>query len=146
MSDQSTGQFVWYDLMTTDPDGAMAFYKDVVGWGTTQWEGSGPEMTYNMWTVGENPMGGVMQMPEDVSGQGVPPHWIAYISTSDIEATCSRAQELGATIMSPPTDIPDTGTFAVVADPQGAVFALYTPADGQAAEDLPPRKCGSSSG
>ena len=42
----ATGRFVWYELMTSDPDAAIAFYTDVVGWGTAPFEG-GP-MPYTM--------------------------------------------------------------------------------------------------
>ena len=52
MSDTAArGRFVWYDLMTTDPDAAAGFYDKVIGWGTNQWGGSA--MPYTMWTNGE---------------------------------------------------------------------------------------------
>lgn len=123
MSEESApGRFVWYDLMTTDPEAAKAFYTAVVGWGTTVWNGPAP---YTMWTVGDQPIGGTMQLPAEAVAQGARPHWLAYVSTNDVAATVQRAQELGATVMAPPTDIPSVGQYAVLNDPQGVLFAVY---------------------
>ena len=132
-----SGNFVWYDLMTTEPDGAVDFYGKVVGWGTTQWDGPNP---YTMWTAGEQPIGGVMQMPDEARSAGAPPHWIAYVECDDVAAACDRIESLGGQIVHPPQEIPDTGFFAVVADPQGAVFAIYSHArdEDQGAPSLEP--------
>lgn len=124
MSHPAHGRFVWYDLMTNDPQAAKAFYNQIVGWGTQPF-GSG-EMPYTMWTVGETPIGGVMDLPEEVAAAGAPPHWIAYIAVTDVAATCQRAEELGASVLHPATDIAGAGCFAVLQDPQGAPFAIYT--------------------
>lgn len=131
-----TGNFVWYDLMTPDPGAAVDFYGKVVGWGTTQWEGDTP---YTMWTAGDQPVGGVMQLPEDAQEAGAPPHWIAYVETSDVNQACQRIESLGGSVIHPPQDIPDTGAFAVVSDPQGAVFAVYSAAPGRENPDVGPK-------
>lgn len=122
---EARGRFVWYDLMTSDPDAAVDFYGKVIGWGTAPWEG-GP-LPYTMWTKGETPIGGVMEFPEDVKAAGVPPHWIAYIATPDVDATVARAKQLGGCVLHDSEDIPDVGRFAVLGDPQGAAFAVFTP-------------------
>jgi predicted enzyme related to lactoylglutathione lyase len=113
------GRFVWFDLMTSDPKAAPAFYSAVAGWGTQVWDGP---MQYTMWTNGEKPLGGVTE----VSEAGTPPHWLGYISTPSLENTLKEAESLGARVFVPPTDIPNVGRFAILADPQGAVFAIYT--------------------
>jgi hypothetical protein len=120
------GRFCWYDLLTTNPDAAIPFYKRVIGWDTQKWEGGGG--TYTMWTNGGAPLGGVMAIPEQARASGSPPHWLAYIATPDIQATVSRAKELGAGVHVPPTDIPTVGKYAVLTDPQGAAFAVFQPA------------------
>jgi uncharacterized protein len=122
MSDaKPRGRFVWYDLMTSDPAAARDFYSKVTGWGTAQWEGP---MPYTMWTVNTVPIGGIMQLPPDA---GAPPHWLAYISSPDTDATVKEATDLGAKTRVAPNDIPTVGRFAVMSDPQGAVFAVFTP-------------------
>jgi predicted enzyme related to lactoylglutathione lyase len=118
----SRGRFVWHDLMTTDPEAAKAFYTTVTGWGTQVWDGP---MPYTMWTANEVPMGGIMQLPPEATAGGAPPHWLAYVSVPDVDATLARAQELGGKTLVPAQDIPTVGRFAVIADPQGAVLALF---------------------
>lgn len=120
------GRFMWYELLTKDPAAAIGFYRDVVGWGTAEWEGG--ENPYTMWTAGEAPVGGVMELPKEAADMGAPPHWLAYIGTPDVDATIARAQELGAHTLWGPMDIPEVGRMAGLADPQGAVFAVFTPA------------------
>ena len=132
------GRFVWFDLVTTDPDAATSFYGEVIGWSTSLWEAG--EMSYTMWTNGGTPIGGVMTLPEDAVAQGAPPHWLAYIATPDVDGTTEQAKELGAHVLVAPTDIPTVGRFAVLADPQGAVFAVFM-ADGEfPGHDGPPQQ------
>ncbi len=131
------GRFVWYDLMTTDPDAAEGFYKQVVGWGTAPWEGG--EMPYTMWMNGETAVGGLMQLPAEAAAAGAPPHWLAYIATPDVDATCVLAREFGGTVIKEAIDIPEVGRFAVLADPQGAVFAAYSPASEAPGHGGPPQ-------
>lgn len=127
------GRFVWYELMTSDPDAAQSFYTDVIGWGTSPFEGS-PD-PYTMWTVGEKPVGGVMETPEAAKQAGAPPHWMAYVSVSDVDATVSKAEALGGRLIHGPEEIPEVGRFAIIADPQGAVIAVYKPVNEMSEED-----------
>lgn len=125
------GRFTWYNLMTSDPQGAVDFYTRVIGWNTVLWEGPG----YTMWANGETTLGGLRQLPDDAES---PPHWVAYVATPDLDATLGKATGLGAAVMVPSTPIPTVGRFAVIRDPQGAYIALFT-ADGEAAgHDGPP--------
>ena len=129
MADASArGRFVWHDLMTTDPRAAVDFYTKVTGWGTEQWNGGGGS-PYTMWTVNGAPLGGVMSMPENVAG--MPPRWISYVCVPDTDATAKQATALGGRVLHPPSDIPTVGRYAVIADPQGASIAIFTP-EGQA--------------
>jgi predicted enzyme related to lactoylglutathione lyase len=128
MSD-SQGNFVWYELMTNDMNGAIKFYKDVIGWGTQAFAGG--EMPYTMWTVGETPIGGVLPLSDEAKKAGAPPHWIAYVAADDVDALTKRAESLGAKTCVPPKDIPTVGRFSVISDPQGAVIALFKPAGGE---------------
>jgi len=118
MSD-SQGNFVWYELDTSDVQGAIKFYKDVIGWGTQRFG-----ETYVMWTAGATPVGGVMMLPDEARKMGAPPHWIAYVAADDVDALTKKAESLGAKTYVPPQDIPKVGRFSVIADPQGAVIAL----------------------
>src|SRR3982751_681228 len=118
------GRFTWHDLMTTDPDAAKAFYTAVAGWGTQDWPGTTPP--YTMFLAGDAMVGGVMQLPDEAIQQGAMSHWLTYIETQDVDETFALATKLGASTYVQPTDIPTVGRFAVLADPQGAMFALFT--------------------
>jgi len=124
MSHPAHGRFIWYDLNTTDPSAAKGFYNRLVGWGTQPFEGGG--MPYTMWTVGSNPIGGVMELPEEAKQAGAPPHWVAYVAVDDVAAISKRTVELGGAELHPATDIEGAGCFAVLQDPQGVPFAVYT--------------------
>ena len=97
MSEIPLGRFIWYELLTDDPAGAQPFYKEVVGWGTSEW-GDGPE-PYTMWMNGETPVGGVMQLSEEAKAMGAPPHWLAYVATPDVDdlvyGTFDRLLDIG---------------------------------------------------
>jgi len=68
-----------------------------------------------------------MNMPAEAVAGGAKPHWLAYVVVPEVDKSTARAQELGAKVMVPPTSIPTVGRFAVIADPQGALIAPYTP-------------------
>lgn len=118
----ASGRFVWYDLMTTDTEGAKAFYTAITGWKSSKWAGG----DYETWSMGDKGIGGLMVLPEEARAAGAPPHWMGYVAVDDVDATARKAVGLGAKTYVPATDIPDVGRFAVLGDPQGAVFALFS--------------------
>ncbi|OIP33145.1 MAG: hypothetical protein AUK47_19490 [Deltaproteobacteria bacterium CG2_30_63_29] len=122
---KNKGTFLWYDLMTTDIEAAKAFYTEVIGWKTAPFQGGDGD--YTMFMVGEQPMGGMMLLPEQAQAMGAPPHWMAYVGTPDVDATVSLAKKLGATVPMPPMEIPEVGRFAVIIDPQGAAISAFQP-------------------
>jgi predicted enzyme related to lactoylglutathione lyase len=118
------GRFVWHELMTTDPDAAVAFYTKVVGWKTQKYE---HDPSYRLWTMSNTPRGGLMGLPDDARRMGTPPTWVPYIAVPDVDDTVRRAEALRARVYQRPETI-EVGRFAVLGDPQGATFAVYTPA------------------
>jgi uncharacterized protein len=120
-----TGINVWFDLMTTDMEGAKAFYTETIGWKTQQWGDADPNKPYTMWLAGQTPIGGVMPLPEEARKMGAPPHWLAYTTVADVDASVQQVTKLGGRVLAPPMNIPKVGRFSVVADPQGAVFAVF---------------------
>lgn len=116
--------FVWHDLMTTDVAASKAFYAHAIGWTMQEFPGG---QDYTVLSAGSVGMGGIMAMPADVAARGVPPHWQGYIGVDDVDACAQRIQDTGGAVHCPPSDIPEVGRFAVVADPQGAVFIVFKP-------------------
>ncbi len=121
----SHGRFVWYELMTTDTEGAKAFYGKVLGFGTT--DSAIPGMVYSIFTLAETGVGGLIDLPEDAKKMGAPSTWVGYVGVDDVDATVGQIRSRGGAAYVPPTDIPDIGRFAVVADPQRATFAVFKP-------------------
>jgi predicted enzyme related to lactoylglutathione lyase len=132
------GRFVWHDLMTKDGARAAQFYTALFGW-QVQEVPMGP-FIYRMIHCGPGPIGGI------VEEQNIPAaHWMPYLAVPAVDAAAAKLQELGGSVCVPPTDIPGTGRFAVVGDPQGAYFSLYTGNEGSPGFDpdvpVPGRVC-----
>jgi predicted enzyme related to lactoylglutathione lyase len=109
-----TGALCWNELMTTDAESARKFYPALFGWTPKV----SPE--YTEWHLGGRGIGGLIEkLPP-----GAPPHWIPYFAVDDTDAFVDQVKALGGQVYMPPTDIPNAGRFAVVADPQGADFAV----------------------
>ena len=114
------GRFVWYDLQTSDPAGAIEFYTKLFGWGTAPFDTGPNSPPYTMWTINGSPMGGVMKEP------GVPPNWLAYVATPNVDGTAADVTRLGGRLIVPPMDIPTVGRFTVFMDDQGPALAAFT--------------------
>ena len=117
------GSFVWYELMTGDPAAAKTFYGAVAGW--TFQDVPMPNMTYTLVHADGVQVGGIMPIPEEAAQQGAGPVWFGYVGVDDVDAAARSVEAAGGSIHRAPTDIPNVGRFAMVADPQGAVFALF---------------------
>jgi len=102
MSDNDTGRFVWYELLTTDPKAAVAFYGEVIGWKTQAWE----EGNYTMWVSAQGPLGGTAPLPAEAKKMGAPPHWMAHVEVADVDKSAARVRELGGNVYVEPQDIP----------------------------------------
>jgi predicted enzyme related to lactoylglutathione lyase len=129
MTDTNSGRFVWYELMTTDPKAAIAFYTHVVGWKTQAFgEPQEGKETYTMWVGSQGPLGGVMTLAEQAKKMGAPPHWMANVEVANVDETVAKAKRLDARVYVEPQDIPTVGRISVIADPFGAVISVFHPA------------------
>ena len=134
MSTTNVGRFVWYELMTTDPKAAIAFYTHVIGWKTEPFAGS---TDYTMWVSGQGAVGGVTPLPEAARKMGAGPHWMAHVGVANVDETAAHARKLGGQLLVPPQDVPNVGRFAILADPQGATISAFKEASGSmAAHDI----------
>ena len=114
------GIFVWDELLTTDVEDAKRFYGEVFGW-TSRDMPMGPSTYTIFMRAGDADVGGLMQRPDE----RIPPNWTTYIGTDDVDATVARANELGATTLNGPMDVPGQGRFAIITDPTGVVFGAW---------------------
>jgi predicted enzyme related to lactoylglutathione lyase len=122
MVDANTGRFVWYDLLTNDPQDALPFYTHVMGWTAQSWENG-----YTMFVGRQGPLAGTTKLPEEARKMGAPPHWASNVQVADVDAVAAQARRLGGHVYVEPTDFPKIGRLAVIADPQGASLHLYKP-------------------
>ena len=120
------GDFIWYELMTLDAEGAKAFYDAVVGWniGEAVAEYNGYRM------IGRSDggfAGGVLPLTAEMQQHGARPTWLGYICVSDVDVKIAAVEAAGGKALMPATDIPNVGRIAMVADPQGAPFYVMKP-------------------
>lgn len=114
------GTLTWNELITTDTDGAAAFYRDVFGWdAVTHGEGAG---AYTEFQIGGRSIGGMMAKSPEMPAE-MPALWGVYFAVAGADATVQQATELGATVMMPPRDI-EPGRFSLLIDPTGAMFSI----------------------
>lgn len=117
------GALCWSELTTRDTNAAESFYTKLFGWAAKHsTPGSAMEYT-ELNNQGQSGVG-MMAMPAQMPA-GVPSYWMPYFQVGDCDASTAKAKELGASVVVPPQDIPKTGRFAVVKDPQGAMFAVF---------------------
>ena len=119
------GQFYWNELMTTDVEKAKAFYARTLGWSYESMPM--PEGEYHLITLGEEMVGGMMQMPSQMPA-GTPSHWFSYVSVDDVDARMAQVAAAGGTIVSPAFDVEGVGRIGIVSDPSGATIGWMTPA------------------
>jgi predicted enzyme related to lactoylglutathione lyase len=113
------GDFCWEELHTSDPEAAARFYADVFGWSI---ESTPMEFPYWIAKNGDQMVAGFMRQPPEAPQR---PAWLSYVAVADVDASAAQAVSLGGIVLVPPSDIPEMGRFAVLADPGGASFALF---------------------
>jgi predicted enzyme related to lactoylglutathione lyase len=128
------GWFVWEELMTTDVASAAAFYGKVGGLKTQQ---APFDPKYTMFQGSNGNMGGVMLLPDEAKKGGTPPCWVSYIGVDNTDQAARMVTSLGGKVDKAPWDIADGGRIAIVSDPQGAIFAIYSNPKATAAPPAP---------
>jgi predicted enzyme related to lactoylglutathione lyase len=113
-------RFFWHDLMTKDVSQAKAFYGELFGWSFKAESGPNP---YTHVMSGQTGIGGLLSLDQMEGGAHIPPHWLGYIAVDDVDATLKAATQHGGKVVALKEDIPEVGSWAVVADPHGAVVA-----------------------
>lgn len=119
------GDFIWYELLTSDADAAADFYGKVVGW--TALDSGQPDMNYRFFSSGDGSdmadgVGGFMAITPDMAAGGAVPCWLGYIGVDDVDASVAAMTSAGGTVQMPAFDMPGVGRMAMVSDPQGAPF------------------------
>jgi predicted enzyme related to lactoylglutathione lyase len=118
---RKSGAVCWVETMNRDTASAEAFYASIFDW-KAETE-IGKEMSYTTFHLEEEPIAGMLMMTDEI-GPEVPAHWGLYFSVDVCKKAEEKTIELGGSVIRPTTEIPEMGSFAVLADPQGAVFQV----------------------
>jgi len=118
------GTFCWPELATSDQAGAEKFYGALFGW-TVEKSPMGPDAHYTIFQLNGVPVAAGATMQPEQKAQGIPPHWLSYVATADVDASLAKAKGLGGTALAGPFDVMEHGRMAILADPTGGVFALW---------------------
>lgn len=114
------GTIGWSEVITTDKASCIEFYTKLNGWTTEDME-LPDGMVYTMFKKGDKAIAGCCTLPDEESA---PPMWLNYINTEDLDASTAQVKALGGHIIKERIDLP-MGSFVILADPQGAVIALW---------------------
>lgn len=119
------GALCWADLSSPDPESARKFYTDLFGWKISP--GEKDTSGYLHIQNGEDFIGGIQASA--MRNPNAPPHWLPYFLVADVDASAAEAKEQGAAIHLAPMTVENVGRMAVLADPQGASFAIFQPSN-----------------
>lgn len=126
ITEYKPGTFCWPELVASNSDKAKEFYSKLFGWEIKD-NPIGNDMVYSMANIGGKEVGGLYQMWDEQSEQGVPTHWASYVSVANVDEVLEKAESLGANIIIQPMDVFDAGRMASIMDPTGAIFSLWQP-------------------
>lgn len=126
-----TGRFVWFDYVATDITKAQGFFGELFNWKTQNVPVPGGG-TYTMIAVNDQTIGGYTTTPK-----GAPPdaHWLTSLQVRDANASAEQIKSLGGKVLKAPEKMGEFGSFAVVSDPLGGVFALWQPVKAEGSGD-----------
>jgi hypothetical protein len=118
----AANSYGWAELNARGLGAAVPFYAAVFGWSSrTSPMGEG-QPPYTEFLLGQDSVAGGMEMNPSTPPM-VPSYWMVYFNVDDVDASYRRALDSGAQEMLAPTDF-SGGRFAILSDPQGAIFGL----------------------
>jgi predicted enzyme related to lactoylglutathione lyase len=118
MSAPGTNTVSWFEIGAPDVEAAKAFYGPLFDWSFA------PDGAYTLITApgAAGPSGGIFG-----TGGDIPPYAVFVVQVADVAATAARAEELGGKVVVAPKTLDDGMAIAYLADPNGSLFALFSP-------------------
>ncbi|MCB1742443.1 MAG: VOC family protein [Gammaproteobacteria bacterium] len=123
------GDFIWYELMTSDADAAQAFYAGLTGW--TYADSGQTHIDYRVVAAGDEPVGGILALSDQMLAGGARPAWVGYVQSDDLDGSLAALEAAGGSVMMSPVELPGVGRFAMIMDPQGASLYLIDDESGR---------------
>ena len=124
VKEHAPGSFCWIELGTNDTTAAKKFYKELFGWSFVD-SPMGPGEFYTIFKIRDLDVAAMYTLREDQTSQGVPPHWMTYVSVASADDAAKKAASLGAKVLADAFDVMEAGRMAVLQDPQGATFCVW---------------------
>lgn len=126
VTSHAPGSFCWIELNTSDPAAAKTFYSGLFGWEAEDTP-AGPDMVYTMLRLKGLEVGAMCGLQPEQKAQGVPPHWMSYVTVESADDAAAKAASLGGTVVAGVFDVMDVGRMSIIQDPQGAMFCVWQP-------------------
>ena len=115
------GTVCWQDLNTPKPGVAAKFYEKVFGWKSATKDFSGN--AYTMFMLGKQAECGMWPTPM----KKLPPSWVSHWQVADCAKTVAKVKRFGGRVLMGTTAVPGVSRFAILKDPNGAVFGILEP-------------------
>ena len=131
------GSFIWYELMSGDPDASKKFYDDVVGWKV----GAKPpgDMDYRMISAPDGDVGGVLRLTEEMRKHGAHPVWLGYFGVDDVDKTVAKITAAGGSYVTGRKETNPNVYYEVkYKTPEGIVFDVTESGWKGAVKDVKP--------
>jgi uncharacterized protein len=118
MSTPASNTVSWFEIGSPDVGAAKAFYGPLFGWSFA------PDGPYTLITAAgaDGPSGGIFN-----TGGNIPPYAVFVVKVADVAATAAQAEELGGKVVVAPNKLEDGMVVAYLTDPNGSLFALFSP-------------------
>ena len=118
------GSFCWMELGTTDQNAAKNFYQSLFGWTSMDFP-MGPSGMYTIFRLQDRDCAAAYTLMKEMLDAGVPPHWMVYLSTDNVDESTRKVEQLGGKVIKEPFDVGPQGRMSVATDPAGAHFCLW---------------------
>jgi predicted enzyme related to lactoylglutathione lyase len=132
-AEHHVGKVIWLDLVTPNLASAKQFYSGLFGW--TFRDINVGRTDYAVAYLDGRPVGGLLHRPEP-TGEQRRPAWLAFVAVRDVDVARRTALEHGGKVVSEPKSYPHRGRQAILADPEGAVFAVLASSSGDPGDFL----------
>jgi hypothetical protein len=117
---------VHFEVHAQDPDRAIRFYRELLGWQFTRWDG--PQ---EYWLIKTGPEsapgvdGGVLRRHGEPPADGAPVNaFVCTVDVDDLDGSAARISGLGGRVVVPKMAIPGIGWLAYAKDPEGNIFGF----------------------
>ncbi len=116
----AVGEFIWYQLFTSNLDPAAELYQTIFGYDVYEDEDTPQIVDYLLASQGYT-RAGIGLLPENSKSV---PTWVGFVRVENVASSVAEAERLGGKVLLPPAQERLGGDIAIVADPEGTPIGL----------------------